>query len=124
VWNDPAPIGCDGCHGMPPSAPHPQMENCAACHARVVALDPTAAFGVVVADPGRHVDGTVQAAQPTGCTSCHGEVGGRPASVASAPPRDTFGGTETSAMGVGAHAQHLLENGRSRPVALSPVDHE
>jgi predicted CxxxxCH...CXXCH cytochrome family protein len=44
-------IKCDGCHGNPPSAPHPQQSNCGACHSTM--------DGGTIAMPARHVDGVL-----------------------------------------------------------------
>ncbi len=78
---------CGTCHGNPPPAPHPQNAQCATCH-----LD-------ITLTPQRHIDGVLDV--KTGCSSCHGDV------TSSAPPRDTSGNTVTTAVGVGAHRQHL-----------------
>lgn len=88
------PLDCAACHGAPPPAPHPQVVVCAGCHANVA---PDGGF----IDPGRHVDGVLDAVLPTGCVACHGSA------TNPAPPRDTRGTTSTSAPGVGAHQAHL-----------------
>jgi predicted CxxxxCH...CXXCH cytochrome family protein len=44
---------------------------------------------------------------PEACNTCHGDFG-NPARIA--PPRDSYGNTETTARGVGAHTMHLYEN--------------
>lgn len=43
---------CGACHGVPPSAPHPQVEQCALCHGG--AYDAAGAL-----DPEQHVDGEI-----------------------------------------------------------------
>ena len=85
---------CGTCHGLPPSAPHPQNTDCALCHGDVIGS------GGVWVDPSRHIDGVVDVISMS-CDTCHGGSG-----VAS-PPRDTSGNTVTTARGVGAHASHL-----------------
>ena len=93
---------CGSCHGLPPSAPHPQSDQCFGCHGDVIGKG-----GRFVA-PERHVDGTADVATGT-CTSCHG-TGNDPA-----PPVDTRGNVVTTARGVGAHQAHLHTE-RARPV--------
>jgi predicted CxxxxCH...CXXCH cytochrome family protein len=102
-WTETAALTCDSCHGLPPAAPHPQMDDCSVCHGDVIASDRT----VVAAE--RHVDGTVDVRFDAGCTSCHG--GDNPA-----PPRAVAGQTQTSYPGVGAHQTHVLGTERSRAV--------
>ena len=85
---------CGTCHGLPPAAPHPQREDCSACHGEVIAADGT------FAAPERHVDGNVDVAD-LDCSACHGR--GR----RGAPPPDRYGNEAVSARGVGAHAFHL-----------------
>ena len=36
AWTSGQPIACDGCHGQPPAAPHPQTSDCHACHLEVI----------------------------------------------------------------------------------------
>lgn len=43
---------CGGCHGLPPPAPHPEVEGCTECHEN---SRPDGSF----VDPNRHVDGVV-----------------------------------------------------------------
>jgi predicted CxxxxCH...CXXCH cytochrome family protein len=63
--------------------------------------------------PGLHVNGKVDVVEPT-CTQCHGSADNP------APPRDTLGNIQVSAMGVGAHAVHLNGgDGAARPLACS-----
>ena len=47
---------CGTCHGAPPEAPHPQVENCSLCHSQVV--DESGA----IVDKTLHVNGTVEVA--------------------------------------------------------------
>ncbi len=89
VWTtvDGSQVTCDGCHGLPPSAGHPQMSDCSACHGAVVAANDTTIIAANL-----HINGTVEATSyhPTNwdlptqhgasfnasgasaCTSCHG----------------------------------------------------
>ena len=53
VWNDPnVSLGCDTCHGFPPSAPHQQSTQCNTCHSNY------RSSGTFV-DPTLHVNGTI-----------------------------------------------------------------
>jgi len=104
VWNEDKPIACTSCHDMPPPAPHPQSEQCSACHGAVVDTD-----NRTIIDKTRHVDGNVDY-MPNDCNTCHGS------SKNPAPPKDTSGHTSTSAMGVGAHQAHLSGGNGSRPL--------
>jgi predicted CxxxxCH...CXXCH cytochrome family protein len=95
AWTSQAgPLGCTGCHGAPPPPPHLQVAFCPACHRNV---QPDGGFH----DKNLHVNGAVDVVLPTGCVGCHGS-GTDPA-----PPTDTLGNTSTTALGVGAHQQHL-----------------
>lgn len=85
-------VTCGDCHGVPP-ADHAQ-DRCSTCHGEVIAADDT------FLAPERHLDGTLDVG--TGCSDCHGSA------ATPAPPRDLEGNTFTSALGVGAHAAHLL----------------
>lgn len=49
---DPGTTACDGCHGMPPPAPHPTTETCSDCHHDI---DAERTFP----RPDLHVDGKV-----------------------------------------------------------------
>ncbi|HEY3452944.1 MAG TPA: CxxxxCH/CxxCH domain-containing protein [Myxococcales bacterium] len=103
VWTqvDGSQVACDGCHGNPPPAPHPQSASCRTCHSGTVA----ASGGIDVAG-GLHIDGVVQAA--SACNACHGNAAGDPANPADqAPPRDTSGNSTSASRGVGAHQTHL-----------------
>jgi predicted CxxxxCH...CXXCH cytochrome family protein len=103
-WTQLGSLGCTGCHGAPPPAPHPQIAECSRCHAATVAND-----DVTIIDRDRHVNGVVDVDFDRGCTSCHG--GTNPA-----PPRDLTGGVGTALPGVGAHQAHVAGTLRSRPV--------
>jgi predicted CxxxxCH...CXXCH cytochrome family protein len=103
-WTVAGSLGCTSCHGAPPPAPHPQIADCSRCHASVVAQD-----DVTIADRNHHVDGVVDVAVDSGCTTCHG-------SDNPAPPVDLGGSSSTSSPGVGAHQTHLLGTQRSRAV--------
>ena len=66
VWDQPAELGCTGCHGAPPPPPHPPDEGCAQliCHGDEVGFD--RAGGPAITERGRrlHMDGEVQAEAP------------------------------------------------------------
>jgi predicted CxxxxCH...CXXCH cytochrome family protein len=104
-WTSDTRLNCNGCHAMPPTAPHPPVENCALCHADVIN-----AAGTIIARE-LHVDGVVQLKQSTECTGCHGQAGEDPLGP---PPRDTLGNSGVEARGVGAHAAHLVGRGLAR----------
>ena len=97
IWNEPTTRGCQACHGTPPAAPHPQIEDCSRCHGAVVEADDR-----TLRDRTRHVDGKVNLDFDQSCNSCHGSV------ETPAPPTDLAGNLATSAPGVGAHQTHLL----------------
>jgi len=104
-WVEAGGLTCSSCHGMPPPAPHPQMDDCARCHQAVID-----AQGSIV-DRSRHVDGVVDVSAPSQCDGCHGS------GPLGAPPPALDGSTDTSVAGVGAHQRHLIASGRARPVA-------
>lgn len=104
VWNASHDLGCASCHGAPPPAPHPQMTDCARCHAEVVGPD-----NASIIDRMRHVDGRVDVDVSQDCASCHGGAN-------EAPPRDVAGNMLTTAPGVGAHQAHVVGTGLARPV--------
>jgi predicted CxxxxCH...CXXCH cytochrome family protein len=106
-WTAESPLGCAGCHGLPPPPPHPQLATCNLCHGEVV----TAALTIARRD--LHVDGVVEIAAPASCASCHGSE------PSGAPPPDLAGNVATSASGVGAHRTHLEGTGRARVVACN-----
>jgi predicted CxxxxCH...CXXCH cytochrome family protein len=95
-WTQSGPLGCTGCHGAPPTYPHPQRTDCALCHP--------------MGDRSLHVDGKVEVSVPTTCDACHGSA------TNPAPPRDLDGGTDRSRPGVGAHQTHVVGRGFARPV--------
>ncbi|MBI2375151.1 MAG: CxxxxCH/CxxCH domain-containing protein [Deltaproteobacteria bacterium] len=101
AWNVPGSVDCDGCHGLPPAAPHPQLNKCELCHDRVGGPNHT------IVDRTRHVDGVVDTHIDPACERCHGSA------ASSAPPRDLAG--QTVSPEVGAHAAHAAST-RSRPV--------
>lgn len=103
-WTETGPLACDGCHGNPPAAPHPQMLACERCHAPVID-----AFGTIVT-PSRHVDGIVDAELPVLCSACHGDA------TSPAPPADLAGNVATSFRGVGAHRVHVEGTSTARAV--------
>lgn len=106
VWTSNTPLACDGCHSMPPPAPHPAVAECGFCHAEVFAEDHRTPLA-----PERHVDGVVDVAVPEDCNECHGSPEN------AAPPRDLDGLMELTSAGVGAHQAHLIGSGNSRPLA-------
>ena len=58
--------GCDVCHGAPPAAPHPEGDDCSACHPGTVLAD-----GTIDHAGGKHANGTVDA-EISSCDACHG----------------------------------------------------
>ncbi len=106
AWNEaPGSLQCDACHGLPPAAPHPQLDTCENCHAPVAGPNKTIAL------PKRHVDGIVDVSVDLRCNSCHGNI------TNDAPPTDLAG--NFSGPQVGAHQAHLLGTSDSRAVACS-----
>lgn len=103
-WVEPGALGCTSCHGLPPPAPHPQLEDCSQCHADVVGADDR-----TIIDVTRHVDGNVDFEFDQACNACHGGDN-------AAPPRSLAGDEATSAPGVGAHQAHVLGSDRARAV--------
>lgn len=103
-WTDAQTLSCVGCHGAPPPAPHPQLSDCARCHAATVNAD-----NVSIKRRELHVNGRVEVDFDAGCTACHG--GANPA-----PPRDVAGNTSTTSPGVGAHQAHLTGSANFRAV--------
>ncbi|MCB9684244.1 MAG: hypothetical protein H6738_00165 [Alphaproteobacteria bacterium] len=105
VWTSEEGLGCAGCHGFPPAAPHPDSPTCGDCH--VTAAGPAL-------DTTLHIDGTVQLSggtvtdtsdtglPPVNCVGCHG------ADDNPAPPPDTQGRSATTLRSVGAHDTHVL----------------
>lgn len=103
VWTvvDGSQSQCDSCHGAPPPAPHPADQDCGKCHSTM-----TAGGGLVITDPTRHIDGTLDVNGGVACNSCHGSAG------SNAPPKDNQGNTATNTRGVGAHQSHLTPTNR------------
>ncbi|HEY0464010.1 MAG TPA: CxxxxCH/CxxCH domain-containing protein [Polyangiaceae bacterium] len=106
VWTEPrnSSEACGTCHGLPPKAPHPQSDRCSVCHAAVIDADRH------FIAPERHVDGIVDY-EAGDCKICHGSDKNE------APPLDTLGNTQVSAIGVGAHQVHLSGGANGRPLA-------
>lgn len=107
VWIAEDQAVCGTCHGIPPSN-HAQ-DDCVTCHGQVI----DASMSIIA--PELHVDTVVQVGGVDGgCSGCHGSP------ESPAPPPDLAGGTSTSLVTVGAHAQHLFAPFRLRgPVACS-----
>ncbi|MBI4817592.1 MAG: CxxxxCH/CxxCH domain-containing protein [Deltaproteobacteria bacterium] len=97
---------CGSCHGLPPPAPHPAVEDCSLCHA-------TAAPDRTLKDPTRHADGKVDVVDISECSSCHGSR------LNPAPPKDLAGSGATTSLGVGAHQTHLNGGSFSRSIACA-----
>ncbi|HEY7724121.1 MAG TPA: CxxxxCH/CxxCH domain-containing protein, partial [Anaeromyxobacteraceae bacterium] len=124
-WGSAGPLGCDACHGNPPSAltgdpGHPRNDVCSGCHPGYAKTGP--ASGTV--NLSTHVNGAVDH-QPLGCTSCHGDAARVAAATApdaalvkAAPPSDTRGATGVASAGVGAHLAHA-NGARSKAVACA-----
>ena len=106
VWSLPrtSADACGTCHALPPPAPHPQSDRCSTCHADVIDAE-----GRIIA-PELHVDGSVEY-KAGDCKNCHGGAENP------APPIDTLGNSDFSAIGVGAHQVHLQGGASSRPLA-------
>lgn len=104
TWTTQTSNDCTACHGMPPPAPHPQMDACELCHGTVVDGDD------VVLAPSAHVDGVVDVNAPLTCNACHGDA------TSAAPPRDLMGNAAPSSPGVGAHRSHVEGGPNARPV--------
>jgi len=106
TWTEPrtSTDACGTCHGLPPPAPHPQSDRCYACHADVI--DAERHFVA----PERHIDGIVDYVAGD-CKTCHGS------DENAAPPLDTLGNSNLSAIGVGAHQVHLSGGANGRALA-------
>lgn len=104
LWTEPRDNACGSCHGLPPPEPHPQSDKCSVCHAEVI--DEQRHFLY----PERHVDGVVDYVAGD-CQSCHGSEQN------AAPPLDTHGNQDVTALGVGAHQAHLSGGRFGRPLA-------
>ena len=105
VWNVPGSAGCGTCHGLPPAAPHPQVDKCETCHAATSGPNHT------IANRTRHIDGIVDVDEQRPCELCHGTVAN------AAPPLDLNGAM--SSAGVGAHQRHMLGTANSKAVPCS-----
>jgi len=116
TWNDPTPLSCTSCHGMPPTGHpaypgKPDAASCAACH-----VDSVNANGTINVGGGTHLNLKAEVTGGT-CSSCHGEptrvgsVAGTDPNLSSAPPIAPAGSPGTA---VGAHLAHLNPN----PAAL------
>ncbi|MBI4822153.1 MAG: CxxxxCH/CxxCH domain-containing protein, partial [Deltaproteobacteria bacterium] len=105
IWNVAGSAPCGSCHGLPPAAPHPQLDRCDSCHAAV------AGTGHTIAAPSRHGDGVTDVDDNLACEACHGSAANP------APPLDLAGGAIS--LVVGAHQAHLVGTGSSRLVACS-----
>jgi predicted CxxxxCH...CXXCH cytochrome family protein len=103
-WTEERKLGCTSCHGYPPPAPHPQLDDCSLCHGDVIADDDRR-----IVARARHVDGKVDVSFDTACNACHG-------SDNAAPPRDLGGSHDPTTPGVGAHQAHVLGSPRARAV--------
>ena len=104
---------CLACHGQPPSAPHPNRHDCSSCHPTVGPADSDG--NPVIVDPAHHNDGQggKLIPPPQICSKCHGnDQTGDPA-----PPLDTDGNTDSSAVGV--HQSHLHSSISSNVVCKS-----
>ncbi|MBI5544332.1 MAG: CxxxxCH/CxxCH domain-containing protein [Deltaproteobacteria bacterium] len=69
-WTSTAGTTCTSCHGMPPPAPHPDVDDCGRCH-----LDVSDENGAIISGF-RHIDGYVTA--PKGAHLIHLEGAGGP----------------------------------------------
>src|SRR6266702_180107 len=103
VWTkvDGTQAACGACHGVPPPAPHVQNAACGSCHTGYTATAVNASL---------HLNGKVDVVSLT-CSSCHGSTAN------AAPPLGTAGETATTAVGVGAHQQHLAGSALAGPIA-------
>jgi predicted CxxxxCH...CXXCH cytochrome family protein len=116
-------LACGSCHALPPATGHPvvaaDLTGCVSCHPATMNTD-----GTVNAAGGRHLDGVVDVAGGTSCTSCHGDatrtlLAGADPDAKAAPPVDTHGNTAPAARGVGAHQAHLGASALARPIACA-----
>jgi len=65
AWTEQPAEACDGCHGMPPPAPHPDATDCGSCHMDVM-------DGFVLAPHHAHLPHLGGAGGPRmACTDCH-----------------------------------------------------
>ena len=98
-WTRAAPLGCRDCHGAPPEAPHPQVQDCGLCHGDVYS---STASAIVARE--RHVDGVVDVRVPEACTGCHSSRAGEPDAAPSPAPD------------LGAHSVHVAPRLPARAV--------
>jgi predicted CxxxxCH...CXXCH cytochrome family protein len=110
LWNlvDGTQRECGTCHGAPPPAPHPEGDNCGACHPSMSPSD-----NRVFLDPALHINGILEVTAGGACDSCHGSDGDP------APPRDLAGNTDRASVGVGAHRAHLALSTERREINCS-----
>lgn len=104
-WTGTSQTFCGSCHGLPPDPPdHPVVSggSCGGCHLF---------RGFAPINPEMHINGEVDVF--VSCDSCHGGDG------VAAPPVDTFGNSDPSNPGVGAHRSHLGESDWHLEIACS-----
>ncbi|MBW2278318.1 MAG: CxxxxCH/CxxCH domain-containing protein, partial [Deltaproteobacteria bacterium] len=101
---DESQIGCDGCHGEPPGAPHPVRDECELCHSDTVLED-----GTIDIAGGAHMNGEIDFGTDE-CNLCHGSEDN------DAPPLDTLGNDAETEVTVGAHQSHLAVSDWHREV--------
>jgi predicted CxxxxCH...CXXCH cytochrome family protein len=60
AWTDETGVAsaCGACHGTPPDAPHPQMDDCSLCHAATVGED-----GALIPGGTKHINGSIEAGE-------------------------------------------------------------
>ncbi|ABS26026.1 cytochrome C family protein [Anaeromyxobacter sp. Fw109-5] len=113
VWTtvDGTQATCGSCHGLPPSAPHPQRFDCERCHP-----DSLTPAGPGAIAPSLHLNGQVELAG--GCATCHGNAQRvAPNELAkAAPPTGLNGETATTQRAVGAHEAHVLGGAVAGPM--------
>ena len=120
VDTDASGVACGTCHALPPTPIHVQRSDCETCHGEVIGPD------LVFVDESKHLNGTVEVLATFECNTCHGDAAKDPTDILNAaPPIDTSGASDSSA--VGAHAAHLAVADWRAPVAceschLVPAD--
>ena len=109
--------GCGTCHGLPPEAPHPQLDDCGLCHpaisqethidgtVQLLGSTPTTPTGTDTGPPTGPTAATGDTDDtgtviPQGCGDCHGSASNP------APPPDTSGNVDPTVPTVGAHQVH------------------
>ncbi|NOZ00930.1 MAG: CxxxxCH/CxxCH domain-containing protein, partial [Deltaproteobacteria bacterium] len=107
VWTEvgTGQTACGTCHGSPPPAPHPQVDECHSCHSGTVRVD-----GSIDVAAGRHIDGVKDVPSGT-CSACHGNQEN------AAPPVSLSGSFDTGDIEVGAHQSHLKDGTLRKAVA-------